>query len=161
MKCEKCGNEANYHYHVSVNGKSSEAHLCTECAQKAGLLQPVSAGTRPGFGGFFDEPFGWMDDFWGPSRSFFGRSLFPGFGFGHSPLALMPVLPWFEPRTEDGTQQEEGTTEGEKAKTEVDPELNTRRELNALKNQLQEAVKAEDFEKAITLRDKIRELEGK
>ena len=165
MKCEKCGNEANFFYQVSVNGQKAEVHLCTECAQKAGLLQPVNTNARPGFGGFFDDPFDWFDDFWGTSDRFFGRSFFPSFGLGRGLTTLMPVLPRIEFKPENKEEKPEETKAEAETETgtevEVDPELKTRRELQALKNQLEEAVKAEDFEKAITLRDQIREMEGK
>ena len=47
-----------------------------------------------------------------------------------------------------------------KTETKVDPELSKRRELNMLKNQLDEAVKEQRYEDAIVLRDKIKELEN-
>ena len=46
-----------------------------------------------------------------------------------------------------------------KPKTEVDDEAKAIRERDALKAQLEEAVKAENYEEAIVLRDKLRELE--
>ena len=45
-------------------------------------------------------------------------------------------------------------------KAEVDEEMKKRREINILREQMQQAVKSEDYEKAAVLRDKIRELEG-
>ena len=44
-------------------------------------------------------------------------------------------------------------------KAEVDPEIAKRREINALRHQMKMAARAEDFEKAAELRDKIRSLE--
>ena len=38
MKCEICKkNEAQFYYKESINGKTTEKHLCAECAHKEGL----------------------------------------------------------------------------------------------------------------------------
>ena len=44
--------------------------------------------------------------------------------------------------------------------TEADPALAKRREKEALRCQLEEAVKQENYEKAIELRDKLREMDN-
>jgi protein-arginine kinase activator protein McsA len=49
----------------------------------------------------------------------------------------------------------------EKVTATPDAELSRRRELNALREQLNNAVKAEEYERAAELRDQIRELEKK
>ena len=37
MRCEHCGrNEATFHYQRTVNGRTSEAHLCPRCAAELG-----------------------------------------------------------------------------------------------------------------------------
>jgi len=155
MKCEKCNNkEANFYYSSNINGEKTERHLCTDCAREEGFggaldYRPVS---------MFDDMFGgFFDDFFAPSRSLL--SAFDSFG---SPMRRMmaPVLPRIqfvigEPRTQSRPQSEAETKIPEDAGAEV----KARRELEALKAQLAEAVKAEDFEKAIELRDQIRGME--
>ncbi len=48
MLCSNCNkNEANFHYTQVVNGKYTQAHLCSECASKLGYL---NKGFNNGFG---------------------------------------------------------------------------------------------------------------
>ena len=146
MKCEKCNqNEASVYYRTSINGETNEQHLCAECAGELGLDRAFSWQSRDlfeeAFGGFFGRD---------PFESFFGGSLLPGF----ARRAMAPVLTL--PRIEIRLPQPKAETPAE---TEADPELQRRREVNALREQLNAAVKAEDFEKAIELRDKLREME--
>lgn len=148
MKCENCGkNIANFHYKSTVNGKVTEAHLCSECAEKLGYGEKMAGSDI--FDGFFDSffssPFGRMDSL-----------------FGFAPM-MMPVmtLPRLEIRFDNGQTSGETAEKTEnKTETKVDPELSKRRELNMLKNQLDEAVKEQRYEDAIVLRDKIKELEN-
>ena len=146
MKCEKCNqNEASVYYRVSVNGETGEQHLCADCAGELGLDKAFSWQSRDlleeAFGGFFGRD---------PFESFFGGSLLPS--FARRAMAPVRTLPRMEPgRTAPRTEAP--------AETEADPALERRREINALREQLNTAVKAEDFEKAIELRDKLRELE--
>lgn len=155
MKCEKCNErEANFFYTATINGKTTQRRLCSECAAEEGLDKAFGRFEHESlFGDFFDEPFGMLDSFFG------GRSLFSGL------MPRMMTLPrsLFAPTESAGqTQQSPGPAQTEaEAKIPVDAgeEVKTGRELRALKHQLHEAVKAEDFEKAIELRDKIRKLE--
>lgn len=34
MKCEICGKPATYHTHLNINGRVSERHLCSNCAER-------------------------------------------------------------------------------------------------------------------------------
>lgn len=153
MKCEKCGkNAASVHYRTNYNGKVTEKHLCAECAHEDGLDNEF-------FGkDMFEDLF---NDFFG-GRSLFGRSLFDGFGLMPSMLRTL-TLPRFDILF-DGVETEQKTENKTEAKTEekpveVDPEISRKRELNALREQLKKAVGEENYEEAIVLRDKIRELE--
>ncbi len=153
MKCEKCNEkEANFFYTVTINGQTTQRHLCSECAAEEGLDKAFgSFGRESFFGDFFDEPFGMLDSFFG-RRSLFG---------GLMPTLTLPRV-LFAPAETAAQTHESGPAQTEaEAKIPVDAgeEVKTGRELRALKHQLHEAVKAEDFEKAIELRDKIRKLE--
>ena len=137
MKCDRCDNEANFFYRAFINGQTAELHLCVDCAQEAGLLQPVNTGSP--FVGFFD--------------SFFG----PSFG-GQRPFsALSGNAP--------GGPVEAGPLPAEKGAENIPADAGTavrrQREQNTLRHQLSVAVQAEDFEKAIELRDKLKALECK
>ena len=160
MKCEKCNkNEANFYYRATINGKTEEKHLCADCAREEGLDKAFDWHPEELLGDFFGDG----DSFFG---DFFGGSLLPG--FARTMLAPMLTMPRFAlgrpEQAEQGQEQETAAPEARQAgtaetKTEPDAGLNARRELNALRHQLKEAVRAEDFEKAIGLRDRIRELE--
>jgi hypothetical protein len=63
-----------------------------------------------------------------------------------------------QPETEAAEAAETGS---KNIPADAGAELKTKREIAALKAQLEKAVAAEDFEKAIELRDKIRGLEQK
>ena len=148
MKCEKCNErEANFFYTATINGKTTQKHLCSECAAQEGLDKAFDFGHEDFFGDFFTEPFGLLDSFFG-RRSLFGSMM---------PVMTLPRI-LFAPAE---TKQEAPAQEQEETAIPKDAgeEIRTRRELSALKHQLEEAVKAEDFEKAIELRDKIREME--
>ena len=136
MKCEKCNqNEANVFYSASINGQTCRQHLCSHCAEELGLNKafawPERSLLEESFSGLFGRD---------PFRRFFGES--PWQALDRRMAASVGVLP----RTEEQAP-------------EADAELSARRELNALREQLNAAVKAEDYEKAIELRDRIRQLE--
>ena len=151
MKCENCKhNEATYHYRTNINGKVTEKHLCRECAEKAELSQ----GMFDSFDSMFDDMFG------GVFGSFFGRrgmlSPFGGFGGG----LAQRIMPRIDLLIDDSpAASAEAPAAAPAQESGVDPEMKKRRELNALRSQMDEAVKAEDFEKAAELRDKIHSLE--
>ena len=132
MKCEKCNEkEANFFYTASINGETTQRRLCLDCARELGL---TTAFERPLFEdfGFFRNPFALMDSFFGP-------------GSMRSALAERTA----------GTEPEAA-----KIPENAGDELKSRRELIALKHQLKAAVRDENFERAIELRDKIRGLEN-
>jgi len=150
MKCEKCNNnEATFYYKSTINGKTTERHLCADCAREEGFGNALDWNRDDWFDGMFDHMFGAMDDF-------FGHSFFPS--FGRSLLSPMLTLPRLHVTLEQPEEKQQ-ETEAPAPKAEADAQLTRKRELKALKHQLQEAVKAEDFEKAIQLRDKLKELE--
>ena len=161
MKCEKCSEkEATFYYSSNVNGEKSEKHLCADCAREEGFGSFLDERPARMFDGMFDDMFGgFFDDFFAPRRSLF--SAFDSFG---SPLRAMmaPALPRInivigEPQTE---KEHAPLSEAEqKIPADAGKEVKSRREIAALKHQLHEAVKAENFEKAIELRDKLKELE--
>ena len=157
MKCEKCKErEANFFYTATVNGRTSQRRLCSECAAEEGLDKAFGSfgfGGESLFDSFFDEPFGLLDSFFGR------RSLFGGL------MSRMCTLPrsLFSPTESAAPEQaaEAAQTEAEaKIPTDAGEAVKAERELKALRSRLQQAVEAEDFEQAIELRDKIRKLEA-
>lgn len=166
MKCTNCGkNNASYHYRYELNGEVTEAHLCHECAAKLQPEREFAAKSRELLGSAFDDGF-----FGGASggslfgrgfgggllESFFGRDPFESF-FAPSPFAALGM-----PRIEISfPEAAAGCTEDAESRKEAkaDPELSHRREINELRSQMHKAAKAEDYEKAAELRDKLRALE--
>ena len=157
MKCEKCNErEATFYYSCNLNGEKTEKHLCAACAREEGFGEMLDYRPVSTFDGTFD---GFFDDFFTPARGLL--SAFDVFG---SPMRRMmaPALPRLRfvvgaPETESRPQPKSETEA--KIPDDAGEEVKSRREIAALKHQLQEAVQTENFEKAIELRDKLRELE--
>ena len=148
MKCQNCGkNEVNFHYSSSVNGAVTEAHLCSDCAEKSGY----------DLSGMFDTGSLFSSIFPRSMRRMFMPM--PIFGFGIAPIyAELPQA---------GAQETECACGGaceapvqENPTTEVDSEMQRRREINAIREQMCLAAEKEDFERAAQLRDQVRQMEA-
>lgn len=150
MKCERCGqNEVNFYYKSNVNGNVTEQHLCSKCAEELGYTKQMSSlgSMRSMFGGM-DSMFNRMlGGFFSDMPSLWGRSFF-------EPMTRY-AMPAAQPQTEQGTQVQEPQRE-----VGANPELVRRRELNALREEMNLCIKEENFEKAAEIRDKIRSLEN-
>lgn len=155
MKCEKCNEkEATFYYSCNINGEKTERHLCADCARAEGFGATLDYSPMAGFSRAFD---GFFEDFFSPRRA-----LLSPFDMLERPMRRMmtAALPQInivigqpEPsRNISETEQKIPADAGEAVKT--------RREIAALKHQLQEAVEAENFEKAIELRDQLKALEN-
>ena len=150
MKCEKCGKEANFYYSSTVNGQHEEHCLCADCAKEAGFENAFRFEPADMLGGF-------LNDFFAPVRFL---SPFDSFG---SPLRsiMAPVTPRLYAVLPNPRREAEPLSEAEtKVPADAGEDVKARREREALKAQLDEAVQAEDFERAIALRDQLRRLEG-
>lgn len=154
MKCEKCNNkEATFFYSSNINGEKTERHLCADCARAEGFGSALDynpmAAFDSGFGGFFE-------DFFAPRRAFLSP-----FDMLERPMrrmmtAALPQIQILVGQPEAGQPASE--TE-QKIPEDAGEAVKSRREIAALKHQLHEAVKAENYEKAIELRDRLKELE--
>lgn len=146
MKCEKCNEkEANFFYTATINGETTQRHLCADCAREEGFGSAFDWNPGSMFDEFFREPFGMFGDFFG------GRSLL---GSLMAPAMTMPRLRIAQPQAEVQTEET-----ASKIPADAGEEIKSKRELTALKHQLKAAVREENFERAIELRDKIKELE--
>ena len=156
MKCEKCNErEATFFYSSNYNGKKSESHLCAECAREAGFGEMLSPA------GMFDDAFGNIfGDFFRSAGSFMSLPAFDMFG-GPRRSIMAPSIPRLRFVIDGGENTAAAPMEASETKIPdaVDEEARRQRELAALKAQLHDAVSAEDYEKAIVLRDKLREME--
>ena len=148
MKCQNCGrNEINFHYSSNINGCVTETYLCAECAARSGYNFGQMFSANSVFDSFF--PLNMRPAFLSA----------PAFDFGQE----FPYTAWTRP----GLPQKECACGGacdapvrENPTTEVDNEMQKRREINMLKEQMRLAAEREDFEKAAELRDRIKTMEG-
>ena len=160
MKCEICKkNEAQFYYKESINGKTTEKHLCAECAHKEGLdriFEHEANSMLTSFGKM-------MDSFLLPDVDFFGFGRLPSIGEMFEPLR---TLSEHEPEAEIHKGEEPSVREDAypleaEAEENAEEAFEQRRELNALRHKMHKAVEEEDFETAIELRDMIRKMENK
>ena len=156
MKCEKCENEAVFHYQSNINGEKNEYHLCEDCAKAEGLGDMLVFRPHAMYESFFREPFGGLmgnffrEPFGSLSDGFFGKSFF-------APTMLAPSVNVSVGKDEKPTDYSCGCKHN--IPEDAGEEFRAKRELHALKHQLRAAIHAEEFEKAAELRDKIRGLE--
>ncbi|MBQ3403790.1 MAG: UvrB/UvrC motif-containing protein [Oscillospiraceae bacterium] len=161
MKCEKCGkNEATYFYSSNINGKVTEKHLCQDCAAEENM--DIFPDFEKQLSRAFENS---MQSMFAP-MGFFQPMFSPGFGGGFfTPTRLMPMINILVDGTKAGEKpEEEQCTEechGEcQENIEPDPELEHRRRINELREQMNEAARREDFEEAARIRDEIKAMES-
>jgi protein arginine kinase activator len=159
MLCTKCGvKNAVLHYTKNYNGEITEHHLCQECAQEEGLFGNLSLD----FGDLF--------------KDVFGNEFIPS----HTPSLRCPecgmTLDLFEKTGRMGCSEcydtfysqitpvlkriHGSTVHTGKLTKEVQGEVKAKRQIDRLRKELKEAITNEEFEKAASLRDQIREMEG-
>jgi protein arginine kinase activator len=155
MKCDKCEKEATFHFQSNINGEKTEYHLCEDCAKEAGYDKAPPWAEKQGYDSFLINPFSLMSGFFGaPSMSPFGALM------GRTMLAPAQVLPWigiFGGAREKSTDIEEKSADN--IPEDAGEAVKAKREIITLRSMLEQAIKAEEFEKAAELRDKIHALE--
>lgn len=160
MICQKCGkNVATTHVKRTVNGQTSEYHLCASCAAAEGL----------------GDVFGELDlgSFWGslfaqPTlRSAADTVRCEGCGKTFREIAASgkagcpACYTTFYDRLLPSIQRIHGKTgHVGKIPSSAGSEIRRERELDDLRRRLNEAIAAQEYEKCAGLRDRIRELEG-
>ena len=160
MKCENCGkNEVTFIYQSNINGKVTEKHLCSECAEKLGYTQKIAARNRSMMQNFFGGSLlgnGFFDDFFSPMPSLMGRSgwlledPFDDFFAEMPALSAAPVQ----------QQEEQKKQQNDLVGKEEQSRFAYMRQVNALKLEMKKAVHQENFERAAQLRDQIHQLEA-
>ena len=148
MKCQNCGEkEINFHYSSNVNGCVTETHLCSDCAAKSGYDLGRMFDTKSALFGFLPPNV-------------------------NNAFMSIPLL-WFTVAPENATWPQIGLPSGECAcgsscetpvhentVAEIDGEMQKRREINIIREQMNLAAGKEDFEEAIRLREQIRQMEA-
>ena len=157
MKCENCGkNEVTFVYQSNINGKVTEKHLCSECAEKLGYTQKLAAHSRSMMQNFFGNSMfggGFFDDFFSPVPSLMGRMLEDPFD---DFFADMPALSAAPVQQEQTNQKQQDDLVGK----EDQSRFAYLRQMNALRMEMKKAVHQENFERAAELRDEIHKLEA-
>ena len=139
MKCQHCGtSEATIYYKSTVNGRTTEVHVCPHCAGELGYdraLHDLERRSRR----MFRQPFSLLRD------PFFD-------GFASHLLTEFPA-PGNTLEEAKTAQKDEGILSDAESRT-----FDLQRQRNALQHALQDAIAAENYEEAARLRDEIRTL---
>lgn len=163
MLCQKCNkNEATGIIKQTVNGKTTEMHLCAQCMQQMGFLNLANLGENLDIGKIFGGLFNMMPTsqaaanvkmckMCGATLGDFIKEGKAGCPACYEEFAkgLAPVIHRIH-----GDARHKG-----KIPRSVGGEISKKRELNELKLQLTKAISEQEFETAAQLRDRIRELE--
>ena len=160
MLCENCKkNAATTYFKQTVNGKTREVFLCSECAAKLGLGDSFSNFGNFGFGlsamsdllGSYSAPASAKCPTCGITLNEVSRTGTMGCADCYETFRdyLRRLLPRIS-----GNKIHNGKVPHAEQKTDGD-------EILSLKKRLEEAIKTENFEEATVLQDKIRELEAK
>ena len=160
MLCDKCGkNPATTHYTQIINGQKKEYHLCSQCAQAMGG-QELFSGFPNLFGSLFSQPS------FQPGRSaqvMERRCSRCGTSFSDiAETGLMGCADCYNAFLKELTPSisriHGKTAHVGKVPKSAGGNVKLKNQLMEAKRKLQEAIEAEEFEKAVTLRDEIREL---
>ncbi len=162
MLCDKCGkNSATHFYNQTVNGKSVAMNLCSECAKKLG-----------GFNTITNDPFGLSDLFSGllfpnsqttERRTVICKKCGKSFDdiMSDGKIGCSECYATFENRLAPTIEKIHGNAVHlGKVPRSAGKEVKRKKELNDLKDRLNDAIKKEDFENAALLRDEIKKLEA-
>ena len=161
MLCQNCGkNEATTHVKRIINGEAAEAHLCPACAHASGydsVFSGFGLNLSDIFGGFFgDIPVSKLSnrvircEKCGCSFDDIAKSGMIGCADCYSTFfdKLQPTLQRIHGNTQHAGRVPGGVHSGTSIRMNID----------RLKQQLQKAVAAEEYEQAAKLRDAIRSL---
>ena len=163
MLCQNCGkNQANAHIKKIVNGTANELHLCSECASNLGYGNLVG-----GFGLDLGDLIGSMFEVNSPrakampteQRCKSCSASFEDF-VQTGKAGCADCYETFYDRLLPSLQRIHGrTVHSGKVPSSAGKDLKMKKELETLKAELTASIEAQEFEKAATLRDKIKEIE--
>lgn len=163
MLCQSCGhNQATTHIKTIVNGELAEINLCRECAQKLGYTSFFG-----NFGMDFDKFLGSLMGGNESGRALRSRKRCSCCGSTFEDIAksgkvgCAACYDTFYDELLPSIQRIHGKTVhiGKLAKS-AGSEVKIKSTLSKLKEELSEAIKEQEFEKAAKLRDQIKELEA-
>lgn len=168
MQCQECGNNpANLHFTKIVNGEKTEFHLCESCARDKGDVLP---GTTNGFS--IHNLISGLLNFDPQFKNPVGVSAKPlhceECGLSYAQFSKMgrfgcsSCYKYFQDKLDPLLRRIHGNTvHVGKVPARSGSDIQTRREIERLKAELQMCISREEFERAASLRDRIRKLENK
>ena len=162
MQCDVCGKkEATVHLTEIINDKVTKLHICEQCAKEKGAEMEEHFGLNDLLAGLTDLGSGIETELVGAVKC-------PSCGFTYADFKKMGRLgcsecyevfkKQLEPLLKKihGANRHIGKVPLRAGKTAQDTQT-----LHQMKIQLDKAIQAEEFEKAASLRDKLKELEDK
>ncbi len=172
MLCQKCQKkQATTHYQQTVNGETTEYHVCSDCAKELGLLgnvgfsqmfSPFDLHFGDLFSGMFGAPTG-PQQLGGASLS----TVCPKCGvtlreiMDSGRLGCNECYRTFYRELAPSIEKIHGkATHSGKVPRSAGAALQNRRKAEQLKAELAQAIREENFEKAAGLRDQIKALES-
>ncbi|AOZ93326.1 UvrB/UvrC motif-containing protein [Paenibacillus crassostreae] len=168
MLCQECGNKpATLHFTKIVSGEKTEFHICESCAREKGEMIP---GVSGGFS-IHSLLSGLIDfDTANKIKSGVGKDIQPlrceDCGMTYSQFSkagrfgCSSCYKYFNTRLDPLFKRVHGSTSHVgKVPIRGGAQIQVKRRLQDMKNELQLRIAQEEFEEAATLRDQIRELE--
>jgi protein arginine kinase activator len=165
MICQSCGKaQATTHFKRIINGEVTEGHLCSECARALGVNDMFS-----GFNFRFSDL---LSDFFAdsPVAALSANSVRCdncGSSFNDivksGRIGCADCYETFFDKLMPSIHRLHGNTkhEGKVPLNAVTNETDEQSKITALREEMNRAIESEDFEKAASIRDEIKELEEK
>ncbi len=170
MKCQNCNkNEANAYIRKNINGKITEMHLCSECAEKLGLMHDFTVENIFGdtfFGNLLSAGLDSMNILSSVDRCEYCGSTFNDI-VKSGLVGCAHCYDKFSDKLEDSIAKIHGKTSHigknisyteEKEEDNIEQNKSEKDELTSLKEELNAAIEDQRFEDAAILRDKIKAL---
>ncbi|WP_025690717.1 UvrB/UvrC motif-containing protein [Paenibacillus zanthoxyli] len=168
MLCQECGvRPATLHFTKIVNGEKTEFHICENCAREKGELIP---GTSGGFS--IHSLLSGLLDLEGASKGKSTAEPKPhevrceecGMTYGQfsklGRFGCSSCYKYFDKGLDPLIKRVHGSTSHVgKIPKRIGAQIQFKRQIDELKEQLQQAIVEEEFESAAELRDQIRKLE--
>lgn len=156
MKCQSCGKrEATVKYYENINGTKKELHLCSECANKLGVME---------FPDIFSPMFVSMPDYTYDEVIKCGKCGYTLDEYTKTGLFGCPeCYNTFNENLDELFLKIHGKNRHVKDKVTKQQEnkMDKSTEIEKLKEILNKLVEEEKYEQAAVIRDKIKEIEGK
>lgn len=153
MLCNNCGKrEATVRYEENINGEKKKINLCKECSDNLGIFNMNFMDNM--LLSFFDEPIG-------IGVKQLKEKICPKCGYSFSDYANTGLLgcsecyETFEEKLEPALKKLHGKSYHVKSEIK---RAKPKNKLEELKQELEEAVQKEEYEKAVVIRDKIKDL---